>query len=116
MSYDVWISIDTGNGRSVETYDCNHTSNCSTMFYRAISHGAGLSNDDMGIKHLNEMPCSEAYPILKKAVQHMIANPEWYKQHNPSNNWDSYKSALKFLAKFCQATMFHPIGKIGVCY
>jgi hypothetical protein len=116
MSYDVWISIDTGNGRSVSIGDFNHTFNCALMFYRAMSDAAGLSDDSLGIKHLNEMSCKDAYPLLKKAVQHMVENPDWHKQHNPPNKWGSYESALKFLATLCQQTMFHPVGSIHVWY
>lgn len=114
MSYDVNIAINTGAGKSCTIESNGHTYNCSPMFYRAISFAAGLDEDVMGINQLHTMPCAEAYPLLQKAVRHMIENADWHKQHNPKNGWGSYRTALRFLAWICQQCKLHPLAHIKV--
>lgn len=102
MSYDINFYAK----RYTCVGDYNYTYNCSTMFYEALP-------GDKGIRGLDGMTGEQAYLYLLAGVKHMQANPEWHKQHNPSNGWGSYEGALKFLAKMCQTAKINPDAEIS---
>ena len=62
MSYDVDIRITNPRGETKSVYDSNYTYNVAEMFVLALEMERGLYG-------LDGITCSEALPILKKAVE-----------------------------------------------
>ena len=79
MSYDVWMSIDTGGKEPVSVGDSiNHTSNTSPMWTKAMG---------VPLRELDGKTGVEARPILNKGVNEMKRNPDEYTPMNPENGW-----------------------------
>ena len=50
------------------------------------------------------MTCKEAIPILRKAINELLDNPDEFEKMNPENGLGDYDSFLQFLIdihKFC---------------
>ncbi len=100
MSYDVWLTIDTGAGERVEVATWNYTSNCSRMWTHALN---GTS-----LRDLHERNAGEVAPTLAAAVERMKSDPLTYKAMNPGNGWGDSASATEFLASIAEACAMHP--------
>ena len=100
MSYDIYLSIDTGGEDAAIVAEVgNYTSNCSPMWNKAL--GSSLRN-------LNGRNAGKSLPLLIKAVAHMRANPDEYMPLNPANGWGDYESATDYLDKLRRLCEEHP--------
>ena len=90
------------NGEDV--LDVNYTSNVGGMFDLAMDGGWYKGK----FHHLNEVKCSDAIPILEKAIQYFTDNREALKQLNPPNGWGNYGGAKETLEMILAAARKYP--------
>lgn len=119
MSYDVWLTIDTGGEEPATVHDCgNMTSNVSPMWKHALESIGfrGQETNDRGtlLSGLEGMKGYEALVYLQPALAHMQdpANLEIYTSMNPSNGWGSVESAIRFLKAIIEGCRKHPRAQL----
>ena len=115
MSYDFVLEVDVGGERPLplEGFDCNYTYNVSPMFRLAFCTD-GQPEDGEGINQLHGLTGQEALPLLTRAIDQMMLNPEAYRVLNPESGWGNYEGALatlRMLARWCRKA---PRATIGV--
>ncbi len=101
MSYDVSITHGT-----LEKDLGNYTYNCSGMF----AAGAGGNT----LCSLNGMKCSDAAPVIRKAVEWMRTNPEECIKQNPGNGWGSFATFLPWVESILTACEENPDATLQV--
>jgi hypothetical protein len=124
VSYDFYIEMDAGGPEPLcldpdfgqvelpdrvkavvgdERIGTNYTSNVWRMWDEAL----GTANDSMSaLYHLSGEVCGDIVEQLERAVDDMIARPDFYRQWNPANGWGDYEGALRYLAgieAYCRA-------------
>lgn len=105
MSYDIWLSIDTGGPEPAYVgKDWNYTSNCGPMWRAA---GADLAD-------FHGKTAGECLPILEKAIAELRANPAKYIAMNPANGWGSYDSLVPALGELADTFSRHPKATVEV--
>lgn len=104
MSYDIWISC--AHCDSELEPSTNYTHNVGPML-----HDAGI---DWNGK-MNNLPVSEALPILEAGISKLESNPEYYRSMNPENGWGSYDGMMEWLAVIRKQMKAHPEGVVRVC-
>lgn len=102
MSYDTWMTIDTGGPEPVIVEEIgNMTSNVSPMWTKAL----GFPLADM-----ESWTGKEVLPHVERALAN-ISNPETrheYEAMNPENGWGDVAGAAKYLTKIRDACKMHP--------
>lgn len=94
MSYDVYLTIDTGGDRpAIVTEICSPTYNLAPMLRAAL----GTDMRDHGEGSLDGMLASDALRIVKRALESMALDPERFKALNPPNGWGTYEDCVEFL-------------------
>lgn len=105
MSYDIWLTIDTGGPEPATVgEDWNFTSNCGPMWRAA---GADLAEFE-GRK------AAECIPILDAAIKDLQANPDKYRVMDPPNGWGSYDDLVPRLEVLAQQFRYHPKATVRV--
>lgn len=105
MSYDIWLTIDTGGPEPATVADCgNMTSNVAPMWRLA---GADLANFD-------GKQAGECIDQLRMAVQDMQIHPQRYAPLNPANGWGDYRGCRGYLASLLAAFEKHPHATVVV--
>lgn len=105
MSYDIWLTIDTGGPEPATVYDdWNYTSNCGPMWRLA---GADLAEFD-------GKTAQECRGDLWNAIQDMKANPAKYEALNPENGWGSLDTLVPALERLSEAFARHPKATVRV--
>ena len=99
MSYDLYLSMDTGNGDSITEDIGNYTSNISNMY-----EAAGLGH----IEDYDDKLAKDCIEALRKAVTHMENNSSIHTALEPPNGWGDYEGALEFLTKTLRMCIKHP--------
>ncbi len=115
MSYTVYARVSTGAGDYALAFDAgNYTSNCAAMWAAAIS--GTFDKPQTRLAHLDGRLCSEATPILERAMLHMWdpANLAQYEAMNPSNNWGNFATARKYLLAITEGCRKHPLAELRV--
>ncbi len=90
MSYDMSIGEES----------FNYTYNVSQMWYKACP--------EFGIRKFYGMTGKEAVKVQQHIFNYMVDNKADLMQHEPSNGWGSYDSALLFIAKLIVASLNNP--------
>lgn len=115
MSLSWWLSLDyqlnTGKEIREETLTVgrwNLTYNLSKMLNLAFEVGPGAHFSDLWINKTAE-ECEQG---VRDAVARMEADPERYKQENPSNGWGTYEVALEHLIGFLEVCREYPRAKV----
>lgn len=104
MSYDVWMTIDTGGPEPAAITDgYNYTSNVSPMWTRALGRS---------LKELDGMLGSEAAPLLLDGYQAIMDNLPEYRELNPKNGWGNAEGAAEFLFKLHSDCVRHPKAQL----
>jgi hypothetical protein len=107
MSYDIYLDIDTGAEEPQTVVEIgNYTSNVFPIWVEALN---GRS-----LREYHGAPCSEAAGPLAEAVKRMEADPDKYREMNPSNGWGDYEGALRYLRSLAEASAEHPKCMIRV--
>jgi hypothetical protein len=106
MSYDLWLTIDTGGPTPVQvgTDHLNMTSNVAPMWRLA---GADLAE-------FHDCPAGDALPLLDKAIEDMATSPDKYTPLNPPNGWGDYETCLEFLHRVRREFANHPLATVKV--
>lgn len=105
MSYDIWLTIDTGGAEPATVWDgWNCTSNVAPMWRLA---GADLAD-------FHGKPASECLPALRAAVVDMQDQPAKYLLLNPENGWGSYETLIPALQDLVTAFADHPKATVVV--
>lgn len=105
MSYDIWLTIDTGGPEPhVITGGGNVTSNVAPMWRLA---GADLAEFD-------GLLAGNCLPALRAAVTAMETDPDKYKALNPPNGWGSYDTCLRFLRELLTDFEANPQATVRV--
>ncbi len=110
MSYDVYLTIDTGGEVPAPvTYGQNYTYNCAPMFRLALGGN--------GINDLHGLRARDAIVKLEAAVSHMAHpdNEPTYRAMNPENGWGKHETATEFLEAILKDCRRHPLATIEVC-
>lgn len=108
MSYDVCMTIDTGNGHVSVNQGINMTYNISPMIELA-TNGVGLPdmNGKLGL-HL--------VPILEAAVAEMWRpeKKEAFEALNPKNGWGDFHGCREFMQQILDMCRRHPNATLNV--
>jgi hypothetical protein len=87
VSYDIWLTIDTGGPDTVTTHEVgNYTSNVSPMWKKAFGYL---------LREMDGRNAREMVEDLERAVRHM-RDPEnlaKYEAMNPENGWGNHEGA-----------------------
>jgi hypothetical protein len=106
MSYDIWLSIDTGGDEPayIIGVDWNYTSNCAFMWREA---GVDLAEFDKRL-------ASTCIADLTSAIQYLKKYPEKFIHRNPANKWGSYKTLIPALEQLLANLVKHPKAIVNV--
>lgn len=105
MSYDVYLSIDTGGPEpALVTDGRNMTSNVSPMWRLAGADIAAFHGRTAG----------ECLPQLREAIERMETDPAPFRALNPANGWGSYETCLRFLRELAEDFVAHPKATVEV--
>jgi hypothetical protein len=110
MSYDIWLTIDTGGGESPCVFDVgNYTSNVSDVWTKALG---------FPLHDLNDRMAGECIEPLTRAVLSMNdpANEADYQAMNPSNRWGSFEGAREYLEKLLEGCKRHPKTRVHIWF
>lgn len=105
MSYDIWLTIDTGGPEPATvggSYDM--TSNVAPMWRLA---GADLAE-------FHGRKAADCLPALHHAIADMTVFPGKYEALNPENGWGDAAGCLKFLQDLMLAFEAHPLATVAV--
>lgn len=105
MSYDIWLTIDTGGPEPATVWDrFNYTSNCGPMWRAA---GADLAE-------FHGRTAAQCATILRAGIATLEADPKRFRAMDPPNDWGSYDSLLPALRSLADAFEAHPLATVGV--
>lgn len=105
MSYDIYLSIDTGGSEPATVVECgNMTSNVAPMWRLA---GADLAEFD-------GRTARDCLPALRLAIAAMEDDAAPYRALNPDNGWGSYESCLVYLRSLVADFAAHPLTQVRV--
>jgi hypothetical protein len=86
-----------------EIYSANITHNLGKM-----ADAAGLYGPLWRPEEANITKASELVPLLEKGLERLRADPEGFKQHNPSNGWGDYEGLVQFVSEYLEACKANP--------
>jgi hypothetical protein len=85
------------------------------VYHRNITHNLGKMADAAGIyKHLwrpEEIGVERAKDLigpLTRGLEHLRAEPETFKVHNPANGWGDYDGLVAFVSDYLSACKSYP--------
>lgn len=104
MSYDVYLTIDTGGPEPAWLTDWNYTSNCAGMW-----RAAGCD-----IAEFHGKPAAELGAALRTAIDNLTGDPGKYDEMNPPNGWGSRASLVVALARLADDCGNHPLATVSV--
>lgn len=104
MSYDVWLTIDTGGREPVSVWEANHTSNTAAMWRKA---GCDLAE-------LHGREATDVAPLARAAIRAILDDLVEYSKLNPANGWGSVDSCVRFLESIADACEAHPLTTFWV--
>ena len=110
MSYDIWLTIDTGAGDPATVADVGgYTSNVWEMWEKAIGHS---------LADFHGKTAQDCIEPLERAVA-AIRNPDdaaEYQGMEPPNRWGSHAGAAKYLESLLSACREHPKATVEVSH
>lgn len=93
--------------REIDLYHRGITYNVNDMLKYAFE-------TERHLKNLNGMPCEKAIPILEKAYQKMLANPDECRKYDSPNGWGTYENTIKAVEMFLTIAKDNPDGVFEV--
>jgi hypothetical protein len=105
VSLDVYLS----ETRPVDIYQANITHNLNTMAAEAGIYEALWRPDEHGITHARQL-----IEPLRAGLALLIAEPERFAKHNPSNGWGSYDGLVAFVREYLAACEKNPDAQVRV--
>lgn len=124
MSYDTYMTIDTGGTEPAEVEEIgNYTSNVAWMWHRSISaaKGADLTGyADRGapvaLYDLAGQTGEELLPVLDRALAYMQENRASFTENEPENGWGDFAGAVQYLQDIREACARHPKAQLHVSH
>lgn len=99
MSYDIYLTIDTGGAYPFLVESWTPTYNFGEIFHQALGRP---------IQDLDGMTAADAAPMLWGAVKDLRERPELYKLYEKSAEWGSVGGARTILDTIAMACDAHP--------
>lgn len=122
MSYDTYMTIDTGGGEQAEVADIgNYTSNVAWMWHRSISEAMGAATPgdkgaEIALYDLEGKTGEELAPILTKALECMLEHQTEMRAKEPDNGWGNFEGAYEYLRAIRDACARHPKAQLHVSH
>lgn len=91
-------------------YDANITHNLNKMAAEAGIYKHLWRPEELGITE-----ASELLEPLEEGLARLKANPDHFKQFEPSNGWGDYEGLVKFVEKYIEAIKEHPGARVSAC-
>lgn len=105
MSYDIWLTIDTGGPSPAEVgRSWNFTSNCVPMWRAAGADLAEFAGKTAG----------QCIPTLADAIAQMTRDPATYKAMDAPNGWGTYDTLMPALGRLLDDFKSHPLATVHV--
>lgn len=106
MSYDIWLTIDTGGESPVEISDTwwNYTSNVSAMWRAA---GVDLAEHDGKL-------AGDVAQELALAIVELQEHPAKYRAMDSPNGWGTYDNLVPALIRLLDTYTLHPRATVVV--
>lgn len=105
MSYDIWLTIDTGGPEPARVGDSwNYTSNCAPTWRAA---GADLAE-------FHGKPAGECVPTLRAAIEVMRADPARFQAMDSPNGWGTYDTLVPALVRLRAMREAHPKATVVI--
>lgn len=105
MSYDMYLAVDTGGPEPAYVgNDWNCTSNLALMWRAA---GADLAS-------FEGRTAGECAPILRTAVERLLAEPDRFRTMNPPSGWGTYEGLVTSLEELLADYGRHPRAVVEV--
>lgn len=106
MSYDVWLTIDTGGPKPAEIADCgNMTSNVAPV-WRAV--GADVAD-------FHGKLAKDCIPYIRRALEHLTGNPRSFDQYvRGDGSGGTVESAIEYLERLLTDFRAHPLATVRV--
>lgn len=105
MSLDVYLSVV----KPTEVYNANITHNLGKMAGEAGIYEHLWHPDDIGITK-----ASQLIEPLQGGLEKLRANPQHFKQFNPTNGWGDYEGLVGYIEDYIQACEENPDADISV--
>lgn len=90
-------------------YDNNITHNLVDMAKAADLYTCCWRPEEIGITKAEQL-----IEPLKQGIERLKAEPERFKQFNPSNGWGDYDGFVEWLENYLAACIDHPNAQISV--
>src|SRR5262245_15711215 len=105
MSLDVYLI----ENKPVNVFEANITHNMIDMAKVADLYQCCWRPEEMGITKAQQL-----IGPLRQGVERLKADPERFKQFNPSNGWGDYDGFLGWLENYLAACVEHPDADVDV--
>jgi hypothetical protein len=105
MSLDVYLL----RTQPTRIYQANITHNLNVMAKEAGAYEVLWRPEELGMTKAGEL-----VPMLRAALERLVADPERYRKYNPENGWGSYDGLVKFIYEYLCACETHPDADIEV--
>lgn len=106
MSLDVYLALPVEDG---------------DVFWRNITHNVGPMAREAGVylacwrpEEINVTYARDLIAPLREGLARLEAEPERFKQYNPSNGWGSYDGLVAFVRAYLKACECWPDAKVEV--
>lgn len=100
--------VAIADDESNEVYEDNITHNLGTMADKAGIYEALWRPEEIGITHAHQL-----IEPLKKGLEWLRNNPDYFKQFNPSNGWGDYEGLVMFTENYLQACEKYPQAEVS---
>lgn len=94
MSLDVYLTVI----KPTEIYSANITHNL-----RRMAAAAGLCEPLWRPEEIGITKASQLLEPLRKGLERLKADPDYYRTFNPENGWGSYEGLVKFVENYMEA-------------
>jgi hypothetical protein len=96
-------------GGDTELYNGNVTHNLTDMAREAGLYELLWHPEEVGIERGEQLVAP-----LSEGLERLRADPERFKEHNPSNGWGDYDVFVTFVAEYLDACSRHPEANVRV--
>lgn len=92
-----------------EVYQANITHNLNKMAGAAGIYETCWRPEEIGITKAGQL-----VPLLTDGLRRLKAQPDYFKQFNPSNGWGDYDGFLQWVKEYLEACEEHPEAEVRV--
>lgn len=103
MSLDVHLTV------SREVFSRNITHNLAKMAAEADLYKALWRPEELQIEDAQEL-----VPILRKGLEKLQENPDFFRRFNPENGWGDYENLVEFVQDYLNCCEVFPNAAVSV--